>query len=572
MNNYKIYRVIFICLRLILFLIGNNLLKNNLVIFYEYNFFNINSSELVIVLLVDWIALFFMGVVLLISRVVIFYRSSYMGRDVNKIRFLWLVILFIISIRLIIISPNIVRILLGWDGLGLISYCLVIYYQNIKSYNAGILTILSNRIGDIAILLVISWILNFGGWNFYFYLELIKDNQMIYLIGLLVILAGLTKRAQIPFRSWLPAAIAAPTPVSALVHSSTLVTAGVYLLIRFRDFLTGRRLFTGLIVLGCLTIFISGIAACFENDLKKVIALSTLRQLGLIMAILGIGQRILAFFHLLTHAFFKRLLFLCAGILIHRFNDNQDIRNIGRVVKFIPLVGGFFNFSNLALCGFPFLAGFYSKDLILEVISIGGVNLIIYFLVYFSMGLTVSYTIRLFYWRFIGELNFRSLVGFYSDKIMNKGLYLLFFLRLVRGSALNWLILSGLQIIYLPTYMKLLIIFVTLGGIFVGLISNFSFKLKESMRFKKIQYFIGLIWFMPQISTRRLNYLWLSKGLVLKKNLDYGWLENVLVYNLKSIINNKIVILQLVYINYFKIYIVIFVIWVYLLILIKIIN
>lgn len=127
---------------------------------------------------------------------------------------------------MLIIRPNLIRILLGWDGLGLVSYCLVIYFQNVKSYNAGILTALSNRIGDVALLLAIAWILNYGSWNYIFYLDIIKNNIEIIIIGGLVILAAITKSAQIPFSSWLPAAIAAPTPVSALVHSSTLVTAG----------------------------------------------------------------------------------------------------------------------------------------------------------------------------------------------------------------------------------------------------------------------------------------------------------------------------------------------------------
>jgi len=163
------------------------------------------------------------------------------------------------------LSPNIIRILLGWDGLGLVSYCLVIYYQNPKSANAGIVTILSNRIGDVAILLCISWLINFGGWNF-FYLQYLYFARDTWLILGLVILAAITKRAQIPFSAWLPAAIAAPTPVSALVHSSTLVTAGVYLLIRF-SYMMGRRNF--LFFVGVLTIFISGLGANFEIDLKK---------------------------------------------------------------------------------------------------------------------------------------------------------------------------------------------------------------------------------------------------------------------------------------------------------------
>jgi len=178
----------------------------------------------------------------------------------------------------------------------------------------------------------------------------------------------------------LPAAIAAPTPVSALVHSSTLVTAGVYLLIRFNlliNFFFFRKI---LLILGRLTIFISGIRANFEVDLKKIIALSTLSQLGLIIRILSIKFYKLAFFHLLSHALFKALLFLCAGAFIHNFINFQDIRLSGNFFNQIPLTSSCFNISRLALCGIPFLTGFYSKDLILEIICIIKINFIIFFI------------------------------------------------------------------------------------------------------------------------------------------------------------------------------------------------
>jgi len=222
---------------------------------------------MIITFLFDWISLSFISFVSLISSIVIFYRTLYIGGDKNFYRFIILVLLFVMSIFLIIISPNIIRILLGWDGLGLVSYCLVIYYQNEKSANAGILTILSNRIGDIAILLRISWMLNFGSWNF-FYFQYIFSTWEVKLVIILVLLRALTRRAQIPFSAWLPAAIAAPTPVSSLVHSSTLVTAGVYLLIRFHSLMGERKL---LFFISLITIFISGLGANFENDLKKLL-------------------------------------------------------------------------------------------------------------------------------------------------------------------------------------------------------------------------------------------------------------------------------------------------------------
>jgi len=209
------------------------------------------------------------------------YRKDYIRGDKFINRFIFLVLIFVISIILLIISPNLIRILLGWDGLGLISYCLVIYFQNVKSYNAGILTALSNRIGDVALLIAIAWILNYGGWNYIFYIDYIKNDYLIKIIGGFVVLAAMTKRAQVPFSSWLPAAIAAPTPVSALVHSSTLVTAGVYLLIRFNCLLLDNILGQFLLIVAGLTIFISGLGANFEFDLKKNYCFINIETIGI---------------------------------------------------------------------------------------------------------------------------------------------------------------------------------------------------------------------------------------------------------------------------------------------------
>jgi NADH-ubiquinone oxidoreductase chain 5 len=175
----------------------------------------------------------------------------------------------------------------------------------------------------------------------------------------------------------LPAAMAAPTPVSSLVHSSTLVTAGVYLLIRF-NFAFSDSLCYFLLFISRITMFMSGLGARFEFDLKKIIALSTLSQLGLIMSILALGGYKLAFFHLLTHALFKALLFMCSGNIIHNVGNCQDIRFIGSLVNFIPLTCVYFNICNLSLCGLPFFRGFYSKDLILEVMRMGYLNFYIY--------------------------------------------------------------------------------------------------------------------------------------------------------------------------------------------------
>jgi len=246
-------------------------------------------------------------------------------------------------------------------------------------------------------------------------------------------LAGITKRAQIPFSVWLPIAIAAPTPVSALVHSSTLVTAGVYLLIRFNKILLFRGVDKVLFYVSVLTIFISGLIANFEIDLKKIIALSTLRQLGLIIIILRLGIKILAFYHLLTHAVFKSLLFICAGVIIHLINNNQDIRLRGKLNEFIPFTIIRFYISRLALMGFPFLAGFYSKDLAIEISNVkswvGGHYL--YWLASIAAILTMYYSVRLIIFVFWGNyLGFKVVIKNHA-KMTNIEIFLLGFLGLL---------------------------------------------------------------------------------------------------------------------------------------------
>lgn len=236
------------------------------------------------------------------------------------------------------------------------------------------------------------------------------------MLSRLVILAAITKRAQIPFSAWLPAAMAAPTPVSALVHSSTLVTAGVYLLIRFNTAFIGRSSQLVILLLSSVTMFIAGLGANFEYDLKKIIALSTLSQLGVIISILRLGYPDLAFFHLLAHALFKALLFICAGSVIHCVKDYQDIRAMGSLVRSIPLTRVCISLANLALCGAPFLAGFYSKDIVLEVSFISSVNTTIFILYVVATGLTVCYTLRLVYYSICGSFNLGNLYSINDDR------------------------------------------------------------------------------------------------------------------------------------------------------------
>nr|QLY90091.1 NADH dehydrogenase subunit 5 [Metalimnobia quadrinotata] len=547
-----------------LFIFSLNFLINDMIYFIEWEVMSLNSNSIVMTFFFDWITLMFMSFVLLISSLVIYYSKEYMSEDHNINRFIMLVLMFVLSMMLLIISPNLISILLGWDGLGLVSYCLVIYFQNVKSYNAGMLTALSNRIGDVALLIAIAWMLNYGSWNYVFYIELMKSNFEMMLIGSLVMLAAMTKSAQIPFSSWLPAAMAAPTPVSALVHSSTLVTAGVYLLIRFNCLLENTFLGQFLLLISGLTMFMAGLGANFEFDLKKIIALSTLSQLGLMMSILSMGYYKLAFFHLLTHALFKALLFMCAGSIIHNMKNNQDIRMMGSLVNQMPITSGCLNVANLALCGMPFLAGFYSKDLILEMVSLSYINLFSFFLYFFSTGLTVCYSLRLVYYSITGDFNSSALHPMNDESwIMLKGMFGLLIMSILGGSMLSWLIFPTPYMVCLPFYLKLLTLLVCiLGGICGYLISNISLLFyNKSLNFYYLSNFMGSMWYMPFISTIGLIYSPLSMGFNVIKSMDQGWSEYFGGQMIYSTFKNNSLSIQLFQNNNLKIYLLSFVMW-----------
>jgi len=480
----------------------------------------VNSINIEFIILIDWISLLFISLIILISSIIILYRYMYIFGEINIHRFVILVILFILSIILIVLRPHIIRILFGWDGLGLVSYCLVIFYQNYRSFNSGMVTVLCNRIGDVGLLISIGLLVFSGRWN------LIFRYESRELVVILLVIAAITKSAQIPFSIWLPIAIAAPTPVSALVHSSTLVTAGVYLIIRYRKFLLSRNVNIVLYFLSVVTILIAGGIANVEFDLKKIIALSTLRQLGLIIITLRMGLRIISFYHLLTHAIFKSILFICAGVVIHSIINNQDIRLFGNLKEFIPYTIICFFIANIALCGVPFIAGFYSKDLIIERIYIININLFILVLILVSLILTVSYSFRLYYYIFFRNIKFYRYNNLIEDKVIGISIIILVILRIIIGSIIRWIFFFDLYLVYLRFEIKILTIRFSLLGIGLGI---FCIRL-NLIKIYYFRYFMGLIWF--------LNYSYLNLYKVFNivgvevYVIDKTWLE----FSVKNII------------------------------------
>nr|YP_010384996.1 NADH dehydrogenase subunit 5 [Plagusia squamosa]UPL65006.1 NADH dehydrogenase subunit 5 [Plagusia squamosa] len=528
----------------------------------EWELMSMNSLSVVFILIFDWISMLFLCFVLLISSSVMFYSGSYMGGDKNFNRFMYLVLAFVFSMVMMVLSPNLISILLGWDGLGLVSYALVIFYQNEKSANAGMLTILSNRIGDVAILLGIGLMVNLGSWNFMMYSHYILDKDWI-LLKVLFMLAAMTKSAQIPFSAWLPAAMAAPTPVSALVHSSTLVTAGVYLMIRFSPALEGSDVQSLLLIFSCLTMFMAGLGANFEYDLKKIIALSTLSQLGVMISILAMGYPDLSFFHLLTHALFKALLFMCAGIMIHSVGGYQDIRNMGCSVKFMPLTTSYMMVANMALCGFPFLAGFYSKDMILEVGFMSWINFISLGLYVLATGLTVSYTMRLVFYGLSGEYNLSSLSNMSDeDKIMNNSMTLLGFSAIVMGACLCWLLFPEPYMICMTSFMKNFVLMIVMVGAFLGYMFNMM-NINQNLNSLKNYKFVvvsGSMWFMPFLSTKNISSMNLRNGGLMETLMDKGWYEHLGSQGLYYTFSKLFVMLNLFQLNSVKVFMKMFII------------
>lgn len=469
----------------------------------------------------DWISLIFFSFVSLIAGSVFFYRGRYIRGDGRFRLFIFLVLIFVFRIFFIVFRLNLVSIILGWDGLGVISYILVVYYKNEKSDRAGIITVLRNRVGDSALLLSIAWFLEFGSWNY-----LLNRYRIDPLVLVLIRTAAITKRAQIPFSAWLPAAIAAPTPVRALVHSSTLVTAGVYLIIRFSDLLIASEVVFLLVYLGILTTIMSRVTALFEVDFKKVVALSTLSQLGIIVITLSIGFVKIAFVHLLTHAVFKALLFICRGKVIHRVNNNQDIRRIGGIVYNLPVTGLIINLARLALCGVPFLSGFYSKDLIFERIIMEDTFIINYFLYILIVGLSASYSFRLVGLGMVYETNqIKGCISCEKDWVMLNSKIGLLFISLIRGAVLIWLVVPSPKIVSLNINLKWFVFLSMVLGFIIGLIlcvinAKGIILIKKATKIDLIM----LIWNLPIL---RGNYT----GGVIRfislsfKKLDLGWLE-----------------------------------------------
>nr|YP_009695253.1 NADH dehydrogenase subunit 5 [Alicella gigantea]QAT19467.1 NADH dehydrogenase subunit 5 [Alicella gigantea] len=515
---YSVFSVILCIISLCMYLGCFMCILLNKSYFIEWEVVVLNGSSVVMSLIFDWMSFSFLGSVCIISSVIVKYSSYYMSGEKNYIRFMFLLLMFVGSMWFLIISPNMISLLLGWDGLGLTSYVLVVFYQSEASCNAGMLTILSNRVGDVAILMSIGIMSYLGSWNYVF-----MDKASSMLVGL-VILASITKSAQVPFSAWLPAAMAAPTPVSALVHSSTLVTAGVYLLIRFSWALEDSQLNSMLLMISTITMLMAGIGANLESDMKKVVALSTLSQLGLMVMTVSVGMPELAFFHLIMHAMFKSSLFMCIGFMIHSMSGAQDSRKMSGLCVSAPLMSVSFGVSNLALAGFPFLAGFYSKDVILELLFFNGGNILVMVVMVLATGLTVSYSLRVMYLGVVSVDNLEVTSG-----VSDSGLWLIKAMSavvsasVVFGFFFSWVFFPAGSVALLSGLGKMCIGVISL---FMGVVSFYYLAVGgKMMGLGNLYKANSKMWFLPELSSKPISLLSVLYGGTATKVMDLGWME-----------------------------------------------
>lgn len=398
-------------------------------IFWEFFFQDLNFQ-------VDALSSVMLIVITLISLVVHLYSYEYMGYDPFYVRFISFLNLFTFFMMLLVLSGNILQMFVGWEGVGLSSYLLInFWFSRFEANKSAFKAIAMNRFGDTALIIaIIVFIFCFGTASFSISSTIIEnlgssnssflfsvlgwDLNAIDILAWLVLIAAIAKSAQLGLHTWLPDAMEGPTPVSALLHAATMVTAGVYSIVRFSfifEHVPSARNFC--VVVGSLTALFGSLVALTQFDIKRVVAFSTTSQLGYMFVACGLSGYHVAMYHLVTHAFFKAFLFLIAGVIIHNLNNEQDFRRMGRLSRFAPITYIFMLIGFLSLSGMPFLSGFYSKDAIIELAFAGSTVVSFYAFLLCSLAafFTACYSVRVLYLTFFSNLRISAIFkGSYS--------------------------------------------------------------------------------------------------------------------------------------------------------------